>query len=353
MRMTLSIRFMLEQFEQLEALGFIRERAMRAAQVTQENCENPLHRISLDRMLNVFNHAENVIKDRNVGLNAGFKFRVAAYTKTGNIYGYCRNITHVIKTNAQYQQLAIDAGHISYEQKLDEQTRHIRHFMIFRPYIDNVQMYRHVIDSIAGAYCTTYRWLSWSSGQDILQVDLPYDAPADTSVHKRLFKCPVRFNQPYLRLEFSEKTMYHELTSHDPEKFSQLELHLNSLLKTTTLCNSLKTAVKMAMRAALNNGKIGTHIVAERMGKTWSVLRSELLESNLSYRELLETVRQDIFHECLEKDKPLSQIAQELGYNDQAAFSKAFKRWYGVSPRQWKAAYQIALMNQPGYTTLT
>jgi len=353
MKMTLSMRFMLEQFEQLEALGFIRERAMRAAKVNKDNLNNPIERISLDRMLNVFNHAEDVIKDPNVGLNAGFKFRVSAYTKTGNIYGYCRNIAQVITTNAKYQQLAIDAGEISYEQELHEQTRHIRHFMTFRPYMDNVQMYRHVIDSIAGAYCTAYRWLSWSSGQDILHIDLPYAEPEDLSVHNRLFRCPLRFNQPHLRLEFSEKTMYHELATHDLEKFTRAELRLNALLETTELCDGLKTAVKVAMRSALENGKIGTHIVAQRMDKTWSTLRNELLEANLSYRDLLENVRQELFHELLDQDKPLSQIAQHLGYNDQAAFSKAFKRWYGVSPRQWKAAYQIAQMSQADYTILT
>jgi len=353
MKMTLSIRFMLEQISRLESLGLSREACLRVAKLTSADCQNVSFRVSIDHLVDVFNYAEKTLKNPNIGLAAGFKFRVSNYAQTGNIYGYCRNMPQVIMTNAKYQQIAIDAGSISYDQELDGQTGQIRHFMAFQPYMEDVDRYRHVIDAIAGAYCTAYRWLSWSSGQDILHIALPYRTPADSSEHERLFRCPIAFNQPTLRLEFSEKTIYHQISTYDAEKFARAEAQLLALIDSAEFCDSLQIAVKMAMRALLETGKIGTHIVAERMDKTWSVLRRELLEAKLSYRDLLENVRQEMFHECLEQDKPFSIIAQDLGYNDQAAFTKAFKRWYGVSPRQWKAAYQIGQTAQPDYTILT
>lgn len=353
MKLTLSIRFMLEQFERLEALGFARAAAMQAANLTPQDCESLDTRVPLKHMVEMFKAAEIALDDPNIGLHSGFNFRVATYAKTGSIYGYCKNMPQVIKTNAKYQRIAIDAGEISYEQSLDVETGHIRHFMTFNPYMNDVETYRHVIDSIAGAYCTAYRWLSWSSGEDVLHMDLPYNVPDDTSEHERLFRCPIRFNQPCLRMEFSEKNIGHDITTYDPEKFARAEAELMAVLDSEDQCDGLKIAVKTAMRASLENGKIGTHIIAERMDKTWSVLRRQLTDANLSYRDLLEKTRQEMFHECLERGRSFSEISQDLAYNDQAAFTKAFKRWYGVSPRQWKAAYQIAQTSRPDYKVLT
>ncbi len=353
MRMTLSTRFMLDLFDRLEALGLPQKRAFHIANMIPEDCENLLARVPLERMAAVFNHAAQVLKDPYIGLNVGFKFRISAYSQTGIIYSYCQNMPQVILTNAKYQQLAIDAGDITYDQELDEHTRQIRHFMTFRPLMRDMKTYRHVIDSIAASYCTTYNWLIWSSGQGILQVDFPYDEPTDLFAYHRLFKCRLRFNQPYLRIEFSEKTMYHEIATYDAEKFARAEAKLMGLLKGSELCDKLKVAIKTAMHAALKNGSVSTHIIADRMETTWAALRKDMEEAGLSYRYLLEDVRREIFHASLSEDKTFSIIAQDLGYNDQAAFTKAFKRWYGVSPRQWKSAYLLGQTLQPNYKSLT
>ena len=340
MEMTLSIRFMLEHFERLEMLGFSREQSIKAANLPKANYKDLDLRVPLRAMADVYSAAQTALNDSNIGLNSGFKFRVATYGKTGGIYGYCQNIPQAIQTNAKYQKVAIDAGEISYDPERDKSSGLIRHFMTFHPYMDDIESYRHVIDSIAGAYFTAYRWLGWSSGEDILHVDLPYAAPEDTSTHERLFECSISFNQPYLRLEFSEKTIVQDIATYDPEKFARAEAQLMALLESAELCDGLKMAVMTAMRASLENGKIGTIIIAERMDKTWSVLRRELSEANLSYRDLLEKVRKDMFLEYLEEDRSFSEIAQALCYNDQAAFTKAFNRWYGMSPRDWKTARQ-------------
>ena len=57
---------------------------------------------------------------------------------------------------------------------------------------------------------------------------------------------------------------------------------------------------------------------------------------NIKYRDFLEEVRKDLFIEKHNSGMSFTQIALDLGYNDQAAFTKAFKRWHGMSPTAFK-----------------
>ena len=67
-------------------------------------------------------------------------------------------------------------------------------------------------------------------------------------------------------------------------------------------------------------------------------LQLQLAEEQCSFRELLEKVRREIATYHLRRgDLPLTQLALLLGYSELSAFSRSFRDWYGLSPRQWVA----------------
>ena len=62
-----------------------------------------------------------------------------------------------------------------------------------------------------------------------------------------------------------------------------------------------------------------------------------LREEGSSFSELLESVRQEIASERLRNsDMSIIQLSDYLGYADNTAFTRAFKRWYGATPMQWR-----------------
>ena len=76
---------------------------------------------------------------------------------------------------------------------------------------------------------------------------------------------------------------------------------------------------------------------AHRIGIPVRTLQRRLRESGLSYSELVEQTRCELA--CRLLDQPgakAADVARALGYTDPSSFSRAFRRWTGMSPRAYR-----------------
>ena len=77
---------------------------------------------------------------------------------------------------------------------------------------------------------------------------------------------------------------------------------------------------------------------AHRVGIPVRTLQRRLRDSGLSYSELVEQTRFELA--CRLLDKPgakATDVARALGYTDPSSFSRAFRRWTGMSPRAYRS----------------
>ncbi len=74
-----------------------------------------------------------------------------------------------------------------------------------------------------------------------------------------------------------------------------------------------------------------------------STLQRQLQAEGLSYRDVLESTRRSLAENYLQDKKhSLAQIAYLLGFSDQSNFSRAFKRWTSMSPKQYQESLEQA-----------
>jgi len=77
--------------------------------------------------------------------------------------------------------------------------------------------------------------------------------------------------------------------------------------------------------------------VAELRGASVRTLQRRLSDAGINYSELVEKARYTEACHLLESTHiPLAEIAKNLGYKDQSSFSRAFRRWQGISPRDYR-----------------
>jgi AraC-like DNA-binding protein len=101
----------------------------------------------------------------------------------------------------------------------------------------------------------------------------------------------------------------------------------------------LALEVQGRLRKMLEEGSSSAAALARSLGMSERTLSRKLEAAGVSYRDLLERVREAEAERllCLPQVR-LSEVALRLGYFGQSAFNRAFKRWKGLSPRQWMRA---------------
>ncbi len=96
-------------------------------------------------------------------------------------------------------------------------------------------------------------------------------------------------------------------------------------------------SLRQLLRSLLRDGYPDIDLAAEIAGMSPRSLQRRLAENDLSYSHLVEKVRFEMAVDLLQDaDIKLIEISAELGYTDPANFTRAFKRWAGVSPREFR-----------------
>ena len=332
---TLSMRFLSEQLYQLECFGFATSQSLAFLTLSETQLNDITARIPILTVEKLYRHAAKVLNEPHLGLQIGHNFRILNYAQTGTVFGLSKTVKQAIELNSKYQRIAIDAGEISYETVgLDGRSGH---FLSLLPH-EEVKDCHHILNLICGAYATTFTWLAWGVGKGLKSVFFNQRAPEDLSLFQQLYDCPQFFDLPRLGIEFDDVAIIAPLPTHDPEKLSRIIVKLDKIVGTRNTSKSLEQATRASMRAAMAMGQVSSSIVASRLELSERQFRQSLKDNDLKYRQLLESERQLLFQRLYDQGESFSVISQDLCYNDQAAFNRAFRRWYGVSPTDYVKA---------------
>ncbi|HMF21214.1 MAG TPA: AraC family transcriptional regulator [Pseudolabrys sp.] len=97
---------------------------------------------------------------------------------------------------------------------------------------------------------------------------------------------------------------------------------------------SFGTSVENAIAVLLPHGKAQMSIIARKFFMSRRTLARRLASEGLTFSGVLHALRSDLAKRHLaDRDLSISKVAWLVGYNDVTAFSNAFKRWTGLSPR--------------------
>jgi AraC-like DNA-binding protein len=103
--------------------------------------------------------------------------------------------------------------------------------------------------------------------------------------------------------------------------------------------DDLLARARQAISATLHLAEPSLEYLANTLQLPEWVIQRKLREQGVTFTQLLDQIRQDLALRHLRRqDLSVSELAPLLGYSETSAFSRAFRRWFGVSPRQWRSA---------------
>jgi len=100
---------------------------------------------------------------------------------------------------------------------------------------------------------------------------------------------------------------------------------------------SVRSAVERVLPQLLPHAKASASNVAQKLAISTRTLSRKLRDEDVAFVEILEETRAALAKRYLaERDLPVSEIAWLLGYGEVSSFTHAFKRWTGMTPRQFR-----------------
>ena len=163
---------------------------------------------------------------------------------------------------------------------------------------------------------------------------------ASTEEFQRIFACPVGFGGSAIRL-YCDRTMLDLPFLHgDPDMASAHEAVVHRHMRRLAHFDTVD-AVRKVLASELESGLITPSWVATQLKRTPRGLRTELLDAGTSFSQVLEEVRQSLARKLLARsDETIENIAHLTGFADTNAFFRAFKKWTGSTPMQYRKSKQ-------------
>jgi AraC-like DNA-binding protein len=156
---------------------------------------------------------------------------------------------------------------------------------------------------------------------------------------EREFNCPVRFAAEATEMVLGPEHMDLPVRGADPYLLALVTRHAEAALAEAARAGhgALRARVERMVLEALPKGALTLGEVADALGVGERTLARRLARDGASFRQIVDTVRLDLAKGYLAAPElSLAQIAYLLGYAEQSAFTNAFRRWTGRSPRRFR-----------------
>ena len=291
---------------------------------------DPDNRIPFAQLVALYENAADLSGDTNFGLHVGESVNPSAF----DVVGYCAinspTLGAAFTRVARYHSIWTDGALFTLESSGD--TSAVVYRYVDPTIVDHRQDSEMTLATVA-ALCRNIATPDFVP----TAVEFQHDAPADTSEHQRLFRCPIEFRAPANRLSFASRFLAFPIAKADPSLCVLLDRHAEELLAKFPPRNSLVDQVRSIITGELRGGDPSLERVADQLGFTPRTLQRKLQELGASHNELLDQMRRQLAIRYLrEREMAICEVAYLLGFSESSSFHRAFKRWTGVTPKEFR-----------------
>jgi AraC-like DNA-binding protein len=191
-------------------------------------------------------------------------------------------------------------------------------------------------------------WLAW--GRQLTRARIAVDearfrwpGPKNREPFERFFEGPVRFGAAEDVLLFSADVMSLPLVESTPELGQQFEAYTAALVRRMASQSGLAERVREEIAQGLLTGSAGEEAVARRLALSVRTMHRRLDEADTSFRKIRDALLRERAEELLREGRvPIGEVSYLLGYGEPSNFHRAFRRWTGLTPTEWRAANPTA-----------
>ena len=242
--------------------------------------------------------------------------------------GSARTVSEALENLAHYSRTNNEALVVEISRLKDEVTLAIRHVQDFD------ESHRQFFELLALWFVRTLHEET-NRHFNPLRVTFTHARNSDLREVHRLLQCPVDFAQAADTWVLPQRIMDLPIVSADSHLLQILTAHADALLAERHSVSGLQSMVVSQLVNLLPSGESRGAAVAQRLNMSTRSFTRHLAEEGTTFGEILERLRQRLASRYLADDNmSIQQVAWLLGYSELGAFTHAYKRWTGTTPRR-------------------
>jgi AraC-like DNA-binding protein len=161
--------------------------------------------------------------------------------------------------------------------------------------------------------------------------------PTRADAYRRFFATPIEFNQEFNGIVCYARDIDAAVPASDPTMARHVQQYLDTIASRPHTTTAAK--VRECIYLMLSSGLCSAAQVAKRLGTDRRTIHRHLAKEGETFTSLMDSVRSELVTRYVEnRDRPLSETADLLGFSAQSAFSRWFRAKFDCSVSEWRAA---------------
>jgi AraC-like DNA-binding protein len=272
-----------------------------------------------------------VSRDPAIGLKLGTEDRIERYDPIAIAALCTRSFRDAIERLSRYKQLTCP-------EKIDLVERGNECAVHFTWLLAHQEEPAMLVDVCFAWIMTIARR---GAGRPIRPKRVEFQRPeGHRGMYERHFECPVKFKAAKDVLVFTKADMDGPFLTYNADLLAAVAPQLEAELKQQLAEKGLREQVKGILKRLLAGQRPGIQDVARELRVGTRTLQRRLNENAATFQQLMEEARRELArHYLLHSSLELNETAYLLGYEDANSFFRAFHKWEGTSPGQWRTTH--------------
>ncbi len=318
--------------------GASREALVERSQIDPEQLRDQDNRIPFARYVALMHAGQELCNEPALALHFGEAFDMAELSIVGLLGQACETMAEAFAQLNRYERLIADVDGVAAGNRL-ALSRSAGQLWLVDTRRNPNDFPELTESSFARMVCASRRM---PGGKELISaVHVTHAAPAHRAEYDRIFRMPVVFGSDRNALLMTDDSWL-TLKTPQPSRyvFGILSERADALFKQLENSTSTRGRVESLLLPMLHTGDASMDSIACKLALSRQTLFRKLKAEGTNFQRVLDELRHRMaLHYLGGKKVSVNQTAYLVGFSDPAAFSRAFKRWTGSSPRMMRLKY--------------
>jgi AraC-like DNA-binding protein len=313
-----------------ERYGGKTESILHNAGVNPKELSDEEGRISIQKECAIWREIVRETGRQDIGLICGEVFPIQVTSVLGFVIMNAPTLISAIEKMVEYQKLIGDSMGLCIRRNGSHT------FFEIDIWCDWVDELRYTVDVFVGAIRS---WVRNNSVNQVMPFRVGFSHPhtVEQQAYIRHFTpTPVDLNVGNTYLAYSTKDLEAKVMCSNPSMFAAFDRQADLKLKKLENLHTISGRVRHLVSKTMNGNLLTLEGTARELAMSSRSLQAKLKLESTSYQEILNEIRLEVAkHYIRKKLGNFADIAFLLGYSEVSAFSRSFKKWTGLSPKQY------------------